>query len=201
MTETSQETRIPQDGALRLAVADALGRLREIYRIDLDLEAERYLVDPELARELLPDPSPRTGLVVLEEAEDAWLGLYVDPRDRSDPDAILEETSHLLCVAWHAAQERTVSPLILELQGEVDRYAVARIDGRDAFGHFRGFRWDDWLDDDSRSRYAAAHQRGLRYCRGLARRYPHRADTPALLAELRHFYRAPSEQKLRLAAA
>ena len=44
---------------------------------------------------------------------------------------------------------------------------------------------------------AAAHQSALAYCRALACRYPLRADTPGLLAELRRFYRAGPEQKLR----
>lgn len=183
------------------AVASALEALRGIYQIDLELEVERFVVDPALARRVLPDPSPRSGVVVVEEGEQAWLGLYLDPRDRADPDTILEETSHLLCLAWHAAEGRPVSPLILELQGEIDRYAVARLEGRDAFRHFRDFVWDDWMDGATRRRYETAHRRGLRYCRRLARRYPRRADTPGLLAELRRFYRATCERKLRLAAA
>lgn len=196
----SEEPQIASVGSLRRSVGAALRHLRAIYRIDLALEAERFLVEPELVRQLLPAPRPRSGLLVVEEPDEAWVGLYLDPFDRADPDAIVEETSHLLCVAWHAAEERTVSRLILELQGEIDRYAVAHFEGRDAFRHFREFAWDDWMDVASRHRYAAAHRRGLRYCRRLAERYPRRVDTPGLLAELRRFYRAPSEEKLQLAA-
>ena len=43
----------------------------------------------------------------------------------------------------------------------------------------------------------AAHRAALHYCRALARRFPARADTPGLLCELRRFYRAAPEQKLR----
>jgi hypothetical protein len=56
------------------------------------------------------------------------------------------------------------------------------------------------MDAESRGRYEAAHHAALRYCRRLDRRYPERRDTPALLSELRCFYRAPSEQKLRALA-
>ena len=182
------------------SVAAAARRLAAIYRLDLDLRPEHYVVDPIDARRLLAGPGPRTGVLILEEEGVAWLGLYVDPADRADRDAILEETSHLLCLAWHAAQDRPVSRLILELQGEIDRYVVARLEGRDGLAHFGAVTWDDWMDAATRRLYENAHRRAGRYCRALAGRYPHRRDTPDLLAELRGFYRAPTERKLRLAA-
>jgi hypothetical protein len=153
------------------------------------------VVSSEAARSLLPGDAPRSGVVVLEEGPELHLGLYLDPCDQGDPDTVLEETSHLLCIAWHAAHDRRVSRLTLELQAEVDRYVVARLQGRDGFGHFERFSWADWMDAETRGLYAAA----LRYCRLLARRFPRRPDTPALLSELRCFYRASPEQKLRAA--
>jgi hypothetical protein len=93
-----------------------------------------------------------------------------------------------------------VSRLILELQGEIDRYVVARLEGRDGLAHFGEVTWDDWMDVATRRLYENAHRRASRYCRALNGRFPDRRDTPGLLAELRGFYRAPSERKLRLAA-
>lgn len=184
---------------LHQRVAAAQRWLSAIYALDLDLRAERFVMAPEQAREMLPARSPRSGVLVLEEGEEMWLGLYVDPRDAGDAGAIVEETSHLLCVAWHAVRGLPISHLILELQGEVDRYAVAWLGGGDGFGHFRDFRWGGWMDARTRRRYQTAHRIALRYCRGLARRFPLRADTPGLLAELRRFYRSSPESKLRAA--
>lgn len=181
------------------AVAAAGRWLTGIYRLDLGLRAEHFVVSPEDARSLLPGDAPRSGVLVLDEGPELRLGLYVDPRDQGDPDAVVEETSHLLCLAWHAAHGRRVSRLTLELQGEVDRYAVARLQGRDGFRHFERFVWADWMDPGVRCLYATAHRAALRYCRLLARRFPRRRDTPALLCELRGFYRASPEQKLRAA--
>jgi len=181
------------------AVAAAGRWLTGIYRLDLGLRAEHFVVSPDDARSLLPGDAPRSGVLVLDEGPELRLGLYVDPRDQGDPDAVVEETSHLLCLAWHATHGRRVSRLILELQGEVDRYAVARLQGRDGFGHFERFVWADWMDPGARRLYATAHRSGLRYCRLLSRRFPRRRDTPALLSELRRFYRASHEQKLRAA--
>ena len=175
--------------------------LTRIYRLEVAEQAHRYVLPPERARQLLPPRSPRTGVLVLEEDDTLWLGVYVDPRDRRNRHALVEETSHWLCLAWHAAHGRRVSRLQLELQGEVDQYAVNRLRGRDPFQHFRDFRWASWLGPDERDRYEAAHRAGHRYCRALSRRYPRRSDTPALLRELRDFYRAPGETKLRRAAA
>jgi hypothetical protein len=190
--------RDPDSGLIR-AVAAAGRWLTGIYRLDLGLRAEQFVVSPEDARSLLPHGAPRSGVLVLDEGPELCLGLYVDPRDQGDPDAVVEETSHLLCLAWHAAHGRRVSRLTLELQGEVDRYAVARLQGRDGFGHFEGFVWADWMDPGIRRLYATAHRAALRYCRLLTRRFPRRRDTPALLSELRCFYRASPEQKLRAA--
>jgi len=183
----------------RLAVVQRW--LTAIYRIDLEHQAHRFVMPPERARELLPERSPRSGVLVLEEDETLWLGVYVDARDRRDARALVEETSHWVCLAWHAAHGRRVSRLQLELQGEVDQYAVSRLRGRDPLRHFRDFRWDGWLEPSDRERYEVAHRVAHRYCRDLSRRYPGRADTPALLHELRSFYRAPGESRLRLAAS
>jgi hypothetical protein len=64
---------------------------------------------------------------------------------------------------------------------------------------FEGFTWCDWMDAPTRERYAAAHYRARAYCRSLERRHPLRSHTPALLSELRHFYRAAPDQKLNAA--
>ena len=154
-------------------------------------------MSPEAALSLLPEDAPRTGVVVHDDGTELQLGLYVDPRDSVDPDTIVEETSHLLCLAWHAVHDRRVSLLMLELQSEVDRYVVARLQGRGGFRHFEQFRWMDGMSAATQELYATAHRAGLRTCRSLARRFPERSDVPAMLAELRRFYRASAESKLR----
>lgn len=185
-----------QDPVAR-AVVRAAHRLVAAYRLELDWEPERYLIDARSAREWLCERGPRSGLLVLEEAQGLHCGLYIDPCDWEDPDTIAEETSHLVCYAWHAAQERRVTTLCLELQSEVDRYLLARLDGRDALRHFRDFAWADWLGPEELERYAVAHRAAQRYCLSLEERYPCREQTPDLLCELRHFYRAVQERKLR----
>ena len=188
----------------RAATAGLSGRIAQvqrwlmaIYRLDLPLRAECFLLTDETAQRLLPAGSPRSGLAVVEEGEDLWLGLYLDPGERPDVDTVVEETSHWVCLVWHAAQGRPISQLQLELQGEVDRYAVARLSGRDGLRHFRDFRWVRGVDGATRDRYETAHRIAYRYCRFLAQRFPQRADVPGLLTELRGFYRASAQARLR----
>jgi hypothetical protein len=182
--------------ALRRQVAAVERWLTAIYRLDLDLRAERFVIGAERARALLPAESPRSGVLVVEGEGEAWLGLYVDPRDADDAGTIVEETSHLVCLAWHAVQGRRVSHLLLELQAEVDRWAVERLFRAGARAAAGGFRWAGWMDGATRELYETAHRVAARYCRGLARRFPDRRDTPALLAELRRFYRSDPADKL-----
>lgn len=180
-------------------ISAAQGRLSSIYGLDLELRVEDYLIAPERARELLLAEGPRTGVLALQEAGTLYMALYVDPADAADVAAIVEETSHILCLAWHAERDWPVSRLHLELQGEVDRYAVARVSGSgiDPLGHFEAFDWADWMDAEDLRRYRTAHHVARRYCRGLEARFPQRSDTPAWLSELRRFYRAGPEAKLR----
>lgn len=185
--------------ALRRRVAAAQRWLVAIYRLELDLRADRFLMDAERARDLLPQASPRSGLLVLEEGDELQLGIYLDPADAGDPNTVVEETSHLLCLAWHAERGLPISRLHLEIQGEVDRYAVARASGGEPLAHFQSFRWAEWMDDRERRRYELAHRAAWRFCRGLERRHPERADTPDWLYELRRFYRTPGQEKLRAA--
>jgi hypothetical protein len=182
---------------LACRVAAVQTQLCAINGLELDLRAERFLLEPSAARELLPPASPRTGLAVLEEGGDVWLGMYFDARDRADPGAIAEETSHWLCVAWHAAQARPISRLLMELQAEVDRYALDRLAGGTGLCHFEDVVWSPELLEADLRRYERAHQAAWRYCRALSQRFPSRSDVPALLAELRRFYRAPGGEKLR----
>jgi len=183
--------------ALARRIAATQRRLSGIYRLELPLRADHFLLSSEEARAQLPGAGPRTGLLALEEHGTLWLGLYFDPRDADDPAAILEETSHWIAVVWHAAQSRPVSPLLLELQAEVDCYAVARTArAPDPLRHFRQLRLRSDLPRAQHSRYGTAHAAAFRYCRGLEQRFPRRSDLSNLLRELRGFYRRAPEQKL-----
>lgn len=184
---------------LARAVAATQRRLASLYRLEVPVEVASLLMPAAEAREILGRPGPRSGVLVMEEDGELWMGLYIDPADQGDAGTVVEETSHCVCLAWHASQGRRVSRLILELQAEVDRYVLERLAGRDGLAHFRGVRWAEWMDAAARRRYERAHAVAWRYCRSLSRRFPRSGDAPRLVSEVRRFYRAPAEAKLRAA--
>ncbi len=190
--------------SVEVAVGRVAGWLAAVYALDLGIRAEDFVLSlsSERARELLP-PGCRSGVLLVEEADEARLGLYLDPEDHDNEGTLVEETSHLVCLAWHAARELPVSRLLLELQAEVDRFVFSRLAGRhserDALYHFEHFHWADGIDPAARSRYELAHERAHQCCRSLSDRFPRRSDTPALLSELRRFYRSSPGAKLRAA--
>ncbi len=191
-----KEAAAARSALLARAVVAAQRWITSIYRLEIDLRAEQFVVDPAAARALLPPGSPRSGVLVVEEPEAISLGIYIDAADVGDPWTVIEETSHFVYLAWLADREWSVSRLVLEFQSEVDRYAVARLSGGDGMGGFEDFAWCDWMDAPTRQRYETAHRRARAYCRSLERRHPRRADTPSLLSELRAFYRLAPDRKL-----
>jgi hypothetical protein len=165
-------------------------------------------------------------LLVAEAEEGLDVGLYLDrallerlaasrPLARLDDDNLedfctaLEGVSHFTCVAWSAARGRAVSLLGLEMQAEVDKYAVTVLLAGSQRGgalvrglHARLFEHVRYREqpDAGRSRlYREANHYAARFCRGLEERFlrPRRARVLEMLTELRRFYRLGDAGKLR----
>ena len=127
-----------------------------------------------------------------------------------------EGVSHFLYVAWSAGHGRSVSQLELELQADVDRYALCLLtddaDGnaarRSAALRERLFVDSELLDtlaSDERERYAQASDLADGVTRWLEthclRNRPHGTGGDALLRSLRRFYRLGSQRKIASARA
>ena len=129
----------------------------ELYDLEIDLTGDDFLISPQLARAQLPaGPSPRTGVLVIEQDDELQLGVYLDPSDRDDPVTLVEEASHLVCLLWHATHDLPVSALILELQSEIDRFLYfCHESGQLSFDCFEIDTWAGWtpkLGSATRSR-------------------------------------------------
>lgn len=202
-----QDTAITHESrpvARRKVLAAEIGRLGQwlcgLYALEFEFEAGDFLVSPELARRLLPARSPRTGVLSIQAADALHLAVYVDPRDHADLSILVEETSHLVCLSWHAAHDLPVSCLLLELQGEIDRFLYScHRRGQlvlDQRPRLRAPKMLDWLDGETRGRYEIARERAHRYCEGLVRRFARRRDWSGLARELRRYYRTAPGAKL-----
>lgn len=179
-----------------------------------------------LGRELRPDEDEQ---VLLYESESGvGLSVYIDARViqrlwRSDPMqhlsganiddfcTAIEGISHFQYLVWCLERSRQVSLLELELQAEIDKYAVATWlfmqQGRNGF-HDELYRrmflrvgFLASLDSASRSRYAEANRGAARFCRRNDERFLscRRPSVARWLIELRSLYRCGHHEKLRRA--
>jgi len=166
-------------------------------------------------------------VLVLEDAQGVRIGVYIssevlarltkhDPMRALDDDNLadfctaLEGVSHFHYLMWSVNRGRTVSLLELELQAEVDKYATAlslmtrQREGR--FPHalhprlFHHIAFAPTLDSESKRRYEEANRHAARYCRALEERFlrTRHSKPERWLGELRKFFRASREEKLRV---
>ncbi|MET0534812.1 MAG: hypothetical protein ABW171_11355 [Steroidobacter sp.] len=201
--------------------------LAGLYDAPVEHDAEDFLVsDPKRLHDVSGEPTSDEQVIVVENDGEVRIGLFIDQRvlDRlqlRDPlDALDEHNLHDFCTAlegvshfhyliWSCARGRSVSLLELELQAEVDKYAIAlALLTRQRAGAFPGelharmfgrVSFLPELDDVSRRRYEEANRHAARYCRSLDQRYlhPRRQQPEKWLAELRRFFRCGHQEKIR----
>ena len=123
----------------------------------------------------------------------------------------LEGVSHFQYLTWCLERRRQVSLLELELQAEVDKYAVAtylllRQSRSDLHAdlHRRLFSQVDFLpslDEASRQRYREANRGAARFCRRNDQRFLccRQPRVERWFSELRSLYRCGHHEKLRRA--
>ncbi|MCC5795366.1 MAG: hypothetical protein JJT85_11615 [Chromatiales bacterium] len=119
---------------------------------------------------------------------------------------VLEGISHFHYVAWQAARDQCVTLLELEMQAEVDKYLGTRVlleqqghsqlEGALLHWLFERPFLDARLGAEEAERYRDASHLAGRYCHHLESRYPAGRPAPAMLAELRAFYRWPQPVKV-----
>jgi len=211
--------------------------LARLYDAPVAHEAQDFLLsDPRRLREVLGEqvpgnwsergPQSDEQVFMVQEEGGVRIGLFIDQQvldrlDRHDPLDCLDErnlsdyctalegVSHFHYLIWSLSRGRPVSLLELELQAEVDKYAIAlSLLVRQRAGLFpealHGWLFDavsflPQLDEASRRRYEEANRHAARYCRSLEERFmrPRRARPEQWLAELRRFFRCGHQEKIR----
>jgi hypothetical protein len=193
--------------------------LEAVYRVETKLAIDSFVIDEDQRGAVEARRAPREQLLVRQERDELALALFIDAAalanlERHDPTAGLDDrnfgdfclavegVSHFIYVALCAAGERSVCPLELELQAEVDKFACCvLLAGADPGLRRRLYgdvRYADDLDGDEGDRYRAANAGANRYAAALERRFlrGRSTDALALLAELRRFYRMDLSDKL-----
>lgn len=200
-------------------------QLSEIYQVGHGYDVRDYLItDPMLARILGADAmltNTEETLLVSQDEQGLALSLFLDgellgrlesanPLDRLSAELlddlwkVLEGISHFHCVAWKAVQDRSVSLLELELQGEIDKFVSTVLlalgqDDAEFSRHIHGWlfddvRYHDELDDEQLDRYRSANNYAARYCHRLRRQLVR--DRERALVDLRQFYRLQLSEKI-----
>lgn len=200
-------------------------QLSDIYRLGPGYDVRDFLItDPTMAKALgqgaLLGDSEET-LLMLQDGEELSLSLFLDadllgrlengnPLNKLQADMlddlwkVLEGISHFLCVVWKAEQDRTVSLLELELQGEIDKYVstmlLAMSQADQVLPHklhsclFGNVRYHEELTVEQRSRYRSANDYAARFCHGLKKQL---IDGDGVAFEkLRSFYRLQLGDKI-----
>jgi hypothetical protein len=200
--------------------------LEAIYGVEAP-RVEHFLVGSEAALAAGCPPRAPEELLMLEEEDGLALGLYLDPlviaaaagADPHDRRPLLtargalgelacaaEGVSHFVYVATRAAAGRSVSLLELEVQAEVDKFALLllhlwrrglrRMSPALRRRLFERVRYHRWLGLEERARYREANRLGGGYARWLEGRFVEEADIDGLLRELRRTYRRGGGEKL-----
>jgi len=183
-------------------------QLASLYRLEDSLDVDAYVVPRSQVKDAALD---RPEQVWVRQHDDAVeLALVLDdallerPKKWTLDDycACVEGVSHLLYLSLVAERNRQVSQLELELQSEIDKFALLLFTtgaaARDLIQRlFQSFQLRDSVScPEERRRYDEANRMALQYCRFLAQRFVHPAQTGALLTELRHVYRMGGTRKL-----
>ena len=126
-------------------LAEIQAALSRLYDIELPERVEDFVCDAEVARAVGVEVERREVLVVVEEANDVLVGLYLDPEavnrlaEATDPMCperfaayclVAEGVSHFVYLMYRLSYEEAVSQLELEVQAEVDKYATALLAGQ-----------------------------------------------------------------------
>lgn len=216
----------PAAGAAGATLAFLQAELEAIYGVEAP-RVHAFLMGLEAARAAGRSPRAPEELLVLEEEDGLALGLYLDdhvmagaaaadPHDRR-PRLVArgalarvaqaaEGISHFVYLSTRAAAGRPVSLLELEVQAEVDKFALLLLHlwrrglrrmSRALRGRlFERVRYHAHLGADELARYREANRLGGGYARWLEGRYVGDADIEGLFRELRETYRRSGGEKI-----
>ena len=184
--------------------------LERIYRLDSAPSVEHFLLSQAEVRNYLPDEeNPGPQVLVRQQDEEYSFGVFLGKgtvqrihrkglakSNLQDFCSAAEEISHFLYLIWSAKNNRPVSMLDIELQGEIDKFLLASIYFSKEKNLFsRIFEWvtyHEGLTAPYRHRYEKANRLGGKFCRSLGNL---KAKRDAL-TRLRIFYRMNTHERI-----
>lgn len=208
----------------------ALGALQRhlasLYRLEVAHDVSEFVrplddADPDAHRHevVLVDDAPGAPAVAVCLSPRVLRALAGDPDaglSRFDAwCAAVEGVSHFTLLDWRATRDRAVSQLDLEVQAEVDKFALALLqrarhrapgEVRASAGLLRRALFEavtflDPPESPQGRRYRDAHRLAARYTLSLERRHLRGGRLPRMIEELRDFYRSSPRTRYEMASA
>jgi hypothetical protein len=198
--------------------------LEDFYRLDPAPQIDEFIVQPgESAALLCNQRRSEEQLIIVEDRDsDLYLGLAIEPSVLHELESpalahenlkafclAVEGVSHYLFIIYCARQERHVTALELELQGEVDKYVACVMLANRAPSLspeqirqrlYDAFQLAEGLEILEQQRYSQANALARRYSRTLEQRFIRTFRLAAMILELRLFYRMTCQRKLEFIA-
>ncbi len=142
---------------------------------------------------------------ILKKYESIRLPHEFEFRHLPDLSIVIEELSHFNTYCRNAAEDQPLSQLELEVQGEVDKFAVAlewlSEKNEEEFKHklfdvlFDDCQLGNWVRPDQVSRYRDAHQIAKNFCRKILRED---FSSEQRRKSFKDFFETPLSQKAKL---
>lgn len=184
-------------------------KIEKLYRLHAYPQAEHYLLSDAELSFFKKFPSPQ---VLFQESDDGVsLGIYLGNKIQENlhkPTKIFsfqdfcvmaEEVSHYIYLVWAKSNDKKLNLLDLEIQGEIDKFLIAK----ELYGSsgglverlFSDFTLREHLDRDSQFRYREANRLAKKLIQYLNKKKPQKFK---MVEWLRHFYRQNSDHRISL---
>ncbi len=188
--------------------------IEELYGLDQGLAIDQFLVSSKELMKITPEFTPIAPKVLLKE-ENGVILFAVHVGDEvlerfeagrigesalSDFVSVAEEVSHFRYLTWSVANERSVSLLDVEMQGEIDKFLLAshyfpnEDDLRERM--FERIRFSEHLDGEDLDRYIEANRLGEKFCREMKGAIGDGYLDSKWVTRLRAFYRWATSRRL-----
>lgn len=196
-------------------------KLEDLYSVQCPQAVEEFVLEEEWKKEFskqVPWITHSAEILMVEQKnEELSIGLFLDPQLLEVSDAwawetldaeqikqlfpLIEGVSHFVYLLWHAQQEKPLTQLELELQGEVDKFILfsehATPEEQRAFLSQLSIKggWIQNLSALEKERYALATLLSRKYCHAIQqwKAFPEGKD---FLEEIREFYRMNQQEKI-----
>lgn len=184
-------------------------KIETIYRLEQCPQAQHYLITEQQLSLFEKEPTPQ--ILFSESDDDVSLGIYLgnkiqDSLKKSiktfsfqDFCVMSEEISHYIYLVWSKSNGKKLNLLDLEIQGEIDKYILAREVYKSNDGWisriFSDFLLRDHLDMESKERYLEANRLAKKLMQYLHKKKFSKSKT---VDWLRHFYRQNSDHRIAM---